>query len=115
LLAKEKRYQIGGITPRTTRLQHNDDGDPIQITNPDRTIKEFTYDSNHLLTSKTDERGNTTSYLYDKYGRISELHSPDYEVLKDGELVREVSVGRFKPEDTQHLINDLPEGVGTEG
>ena len=77
---------------RITRLYHDQAGNLLQITNPDGTSRSFTYNSDHLLTSKTDERGNTTQYIYDTYGRISETHSPEHEVLKDGNLIREVKI-----------------------
>ncbi|MEW6296069.1 MAG: beta-propeller fold lactonase family protein, partial [Candidatus Diapherotrites archaeon] len=98
---------------RVTRPYYDREGNLVMITNPDGTSKSFTYDSKHLLTSKTDERGNVTSYIYDNYGRIAEVHSPEHEVLKDGQLTREIRISRFRPTDTQHLINDLPEGTGT--
>jgi YD repeat-containing protein len=110
-------WHLSSITDpagRTTHFYHNDKGDLIEITNPDGTMKRFTYDGRHLLTERIDERGNRTSYIYDRYGRIIEVHSPDYEVFKDEVLVRDRRMTIFKPIDTQDLLNDLPEGVGTE-
>jgi RHS repeat-associated protein len=110
-------WHLSSITDpagRTTRLIHDERGNLIEIINPDGTTKRFTYDGRHLLTERIDERGNRTSYIYNRYGRIVEVHSPDHYLLKDGVLLRDRTINRFRPQDTQGLLNDLPEGVGSE-
>ncbi len=104
---------------RVTKFNIDYQGNLIQITNADNTNRYFTYDTNHLLTKKTDERGHTAEYFYDQAGAIREVHSPQRavtEVAADGTTTTssQVETRKYYPSNKQGLINDLPSGVGTE-
>jgi RHS repeat-associated protein len=105
---------------KVTRFTINAAGDLTRITNADNTSRSFAYDTKHLLTQKTDERGHATEYFYDKYGAIREIHSPEREVTEiavDGTVTtsRKIEVRKYGISNVKSLINDLPAGTGIPG
>ncbi len=55
---------------RISVFEYDQDGNLIKITFPDTSFKLFGYDSHHLMTTETDQRGNTAIREYDILGRI---------------------------------------------
>ena len=66
-----KYGEISSATDRngnTTLYERDDRGNIIKIVNPDASYQLFTYDLNNNLTSKREEAGNYTYYIYDATG-----------------------------------------------
>ena len=78
-------------------------GDLVAVTHPDGSTVSFEYDGRHLLTSKTDARGFSTTYDYDANGKAKAA------VLPTGET-RRFDVGRSRTS-----VQLLPGGTGTVG
>jgi YD repeat-containing protein len=61
-----------------TFYEYDAEGDLVQITLPDESTQEFTYDSTfHRVTSVTNEEGLTTTYTYNAYGDLETVTGPD--------------------------------------
>jgi YD repeat-containing protein len=54
-----------------TQNEIDDRGNVKKITNPDGSIRFYTYDANDNLTSETDEEGNCTVYKYDHESKLT--------------------------------------------
>ncbi len=78
-------------------------GDLVAVTHPDSSTVSFDYDGRHLLTSKTDARGFSTTYDYDANGKATTL------VLPTGET-RRFDAGRSRTS-----VQVLSGGSGTVG
>lgn len=112
--------KLSGITDpaaRVTGFTVDSQGDLTRIVNADGTSRYFTYDANHLMTRKTDERGNSAEYFYDRYGAIREVFSPEREVTEiaaDGTVTtsRKIERRKYGISNVKSLINDLPAGTG---
>ena len=100
--ASGKLQSITDPAGRITQFTVDASGDLTQIKNPDNSTLNFVY-SGHLLTNKTTERGFTTEYQYDNYGRVKKTITPT-----DPQEERQ-----YFPSDVQGLINDLAPGMGT--
>ncbi len=78
-------------------------GNLVAVTHPDGSSVSFEYDGRHLLTSKTDARGVSTTYEYDANGKVKAA------VLATGET-RRFDTGRSRTS-----VQLLSPGIGTAG
>jgi RHS repeat-associated protein len=62
---------------RATTFVHDTAGNLTQVVFPDTSAKQFGYDSNHLMTSETNERGHATTRQFDFTGRLVSTRRPD--------------------------------------
>lgn len=62
---------------RTSTFQYDAGGNLTKITFPDGSFKSFGYDSRHLMTSETNERGLVVRREYDSVGRLVRATLPD--------------------------------------
>ncbi len=95
---------LASVTDPAGRItQFNIDGDNnlIAVTTPDGANTQYVYNENHLINSVTDALDNTTQYIRGAKGRYNQIIFPTGEAID------------FIPSETQGLINDIPEGVGT--
>src|SRR5690606_12117914 len=53
---------------------------------PDGTVREYGYSADGLLASETDERGNTSAYIYNQWGRIQKIVRPDLSEIKVNDI-----------------------------
>ena len=100
-------YGAGQVTitdpaARVTTLTVDGNGDLSQIQDPDLTTRNFTYDAEHVMETKTSKRGFATSYLYDFAGANTQANLPDS------------STRLLSPSRVVGLI-DTSGGLGTEG
>jgi RHS repeat-associated protein len=86
---------------RVTQFIHDPNGNLIKIIDPDLTEREFTYDSRHRMTNKTNKRDFTTTYQYSFAGRSIQANWPDGSTRK---IAPSEIVG----------LPDIASGVGTE-
>ena len=119
--ASGKLNSITDPANRVTQFAIDGESNLTQITNPDGTTRQFTYSSeNHLVLTKTNERGNTNEYTYDDKGKIAQVILPERDVAEVDPDTGEVTITRKRPTHTygpsivKGNTNDLPEGVGTE-
>ncbi len=118
-----KLASITDSANRATQFTIDSDGNLIEILPPPcssplapcSSSAHFSYDPEHRLVSKTDERGFTTDYVYDSWGRIDKVLSPARDILSPltGQITSERETRDFLPSEVQGLINTLPEGLGT--
>lgn len=90
---------------RQTTFVHDANGDLREITDPENHTLYFEYTGNHLLNKKTDRNNNVTWYHYDANGLIEQVVA---EREGDDEITN------YEPSDAEGLINDIPEGRGTQ-
>ncbi|MCI0635898.1 MAG: hypothetical protein L0206_18570, partial [Actinobacteria bacterium] len=94
------RYTDGKIAAiedpvgRLTRFDHDSRGRLVRITDPDATERTFEYDDRHLMTRKTNKRGQATLYEYDFSGRFVRSLFPDG---SERTLVSEQGIGLVDP------------------
>jgi RHS repeat-associated protein len=86
---------------RATLFEIDANGDLVSITGPEGDVTSYGY-TEHRMVSKTDAMGYTTQYVYGNHGRIHQTIAPTGETRT------------FNPYEVQGLINDIPEGEGTE-
>jgi RHS Repeat. len=96
-----KLQRVVDSAGRTTYFEIDSSGDLTTITNCKGHSTRFSY-INHLLTSHTDERNYTTEYVYNDKGMVVEARFPNGEIRK------------YEPYIDKIIVNNLPEGVGTE-
>ena len=105
--------QVIDSAGRITLFEVDAEGNLIKITAPDATITQYGYDQEHLLVSQTTPRGFITDYIYDENGCIKEEIYPEREILENQTIIRKREKTIFYPNDSQGLVNNLDEGVGT--
>ncbi|HWP91606.1 MAG TPA: LamG-like jellyroll fold domain-containing protein [Thermodesulfobacteriota bacterium] len=67
----DKLSSVTDPAGRTTIFEHDGAGNLIKITDPDGTFRQFSYDSNHRMTSQTSKRGHITTYQKHTRGQVS--------------------------------------------
>ncbi|MHA1279805.1 MAG: DUF6531 domain-containing protein, partial [Candidatus Helarchaeota archaeon] len=85
---------------------YDDFGRLIATTNPDADGTLYQYDERGNLISKTDARGITITYQYDKLNRLTRINfpnDPDIEFFYDGESFSIPGYGTIDPPDTNAL------------
>ncbi|RLD30171.1 MAG: hypothetical protein DRI70_01505, partial [Bacteroidetes bacterium] len=102
--AAGKISSISDPLGRTTRFQHDSEGNLIAIIEPNGDRREFEYSQgNNLMIAQIDQRHNRTQYFYNFAGRIIEA------LLPDG------SKPQFDLGQTKGLANLAPEGQPGDG
>jgi YD repeat-containing protein len=77
--SRPPRRMDSSADPRgnTTHYSYDSRGNPIAITDPDRSQKRIMYDTRGNVVSITNRRGETISYVYDSTGAVTRETLPD--------------------------------------
>ncbi len=75
-LAQSFEYESGKVVRiidpagRRTQLSYDSDGNLATVTDPDGSVRHWTYDSKHLMTGEIDKRGFRESAEYNDFGQV---------------------------------------------
>ena len=72
-----KLYEVEDPASRISRLEHDARGNLTAVQYPDGSRESYTYDNEHKIESRRDERGNAYQYEYDMDGRLRAVQLPD--------------------------------------
>jgi YD repeat-containing protein len=97
-------------------VKYNTEGNPLEVIDPRNGTKKYTWDDN-LITSYTDENGNTDTYEYDSYGNVkNHFNAFSYKTLHDWKtmdkidsylsVVENISKISYEPGTQTYLLND---------
>ena len=79
---------------RITSFTHDSNGDLTQIDAPDASTREYRYDAQHRMTSQVSERGFSTTYIHNSFGRHVKSLWPDG---SERELIPSATVALYDP------------------
>ena len=79
---------------RVTGFVHDSNGDLTQIDAPDTSTREYRYDTQHRMTSQVSERGFSTTYIHNSFGRHVKSLWPDG---SERELIPSATVALYDP------------------
>ena len=73
---------ITGKVGSTTRFNHDNAGNLIEITDPDNLSRTFTYRADHALLTQVDKAGRGSGYRYDNHGALINAIRPDNSIIE---------------------------------
>ncbi len=113
-------YQNGALAKivdpagRTTAFTIDGNQHLTSIQGPDAAIRTFAYDARGLMTHDTDELGNSTTHVYDEYGRITQITEAPSVIVDaaSGQSSAGQTTTRFFPSDVAApFLNDSATGT----
>ncbi|MCZ7570272.1 MAG: hypothetical protein M5U01_17040 [Ardenticatenaceae bacterium] len=109
----DQRILMTDPAGRVTTFEINRHGDLVRVVYPDGATRSFAYDSAHRMTQNRDELSRLTTYVYDAYGRITQVKLPPRPVYdpQTGQMSTVQEVHGYTPSDVAYqLVNEMDTG-----